>query len=225
MRPLLFLLFLFASYSSVYSQQVTVTATTNKKAIDAILKNEQAKTGANKAYFDEDRKCRGLIRSGEWAKAEVSCQSAILLAEKLPSEHILERSSARESLGVVYLWQRRPVEAISLFNKSLEISKPILDDSDAEKGDLYFLMGHAYRLLNDIHSASSYYEKAESTYRAAFVKIGDDEIRFPYGRTIKNIVEAHYDLMKSAGLIEDAERLRVRLEQVEKDFAKYLTNQ
>lgn len=224
MRSLLLILFHLVSISSVYSQQVSVTATTDNKAIDAILKKEREKTVANKAYFNEDRKCHDLFRSKELPKAEVSCQNAILLVEKLPREYVLERSSARESLGIVYLWLRRPVEAISLFNKSLDIGKPILDDSDAEKGDLYFLMGHAYRSLNDVQSASSYYKKAESTYRAAFAKIGDDEIRFPYGRTIKNIDQAHYDLVRSAGLIEDAEKLRARLEQVEKKFAKYLTN-
>ncbi len=220
-----FLLFaiLFCLASSVaYSQSVEVTATTNPAKVNAILKQERQKSEANRAYFAEDEKCRGLIRSHDWVNAEASCRTAILLVEKLPKEHILERSSARKALGVVQIWQRKPREAIVLFEKSLEIGKQVLDDSDAETGEIYFLKAQAYHRSKDVSMARSFYEKAEKTYRTAFIEIGDDEFRFPYGRAIRNIVEAHYLLLGSAGLAEEAEKLKTRLSQVEKDFAKYL---
>ena len=224
MKPLILFLIVLAEWTTSYSQEVTVRATTNKNEVEAILKKEREEARVNRAFFAEHDKCRGLLRAQEWAKAELSCRSAISLVDKLPREHVLERSSVRESLALALLWQRRPEEAILLLNRSLEISKSILDGSDAEKCDVYLLLGHAHRLLNDIQIARSYYERAEGTYRSAFVKIGDDEVRFPYGQRIKNIVEAHYDLVKSAGLVKEAEKLQGRLAQVEKEFAKYLIN-
>ncbi len=223
LRTTLVLGFIIVSNLTVaYSQKVTVKATTDKKEIAAILAKEREETRINQAYFAEHDRCRDFLRVQEWAKAESSCRAAITLVEKLPKEHLLERSSVRESLAIALLWQRRPEEAIGLLERSLEISKSILHDSDAEKGDVYLLLGHAYRSLNDIDHARSYYERAEKTYRLAFVQIGNDEIRFPYGARIKNIVEAHYNLVKSAGLVDDAEKLRIRLAQVEKEFPQYL---
>jgi tetratricopeptide (TPR) repeat protein len=221
-KPLSLFIRILSGITVSYSQKVTVSATTNKKEVEAILRKEREASRINQAFFAEDKKCRAFLRAREWIVAETSCRAAIVLVEQLPKEHILERSSIRLSLASSLLWQRRPEEAISLLNTAIEISKSILDDSDAEKGDIYLTMGHAHRLLVDVPAARSYYERAEATYRSAFVKIGEDDIRFAYGRYIKNVVEAHYALVKSEGLVAESEKLLARLAQVEKDFAKYL---
>ncbi|MEQ1762609.1 MAG: hypothetical protein ABL984_05610, partial [Pyrinomonadaceae bacterium] len=77
-------------------------------------------------------------------------------------------------------------------------------------------------LSNEIPSAQSFLERAEKTYRAAIIEIGDDDFRVSYSRRLKNAVEAHYLMMKSVGLVGEAEKLKDRLAQVEEEFAKYL---
>ncbi len=225
MRFLVLIVALVLSALTVSAQSVEVSATTDPKKVKEILARERQGSEENAAYFAEDERCRGFLRASEWTKAEASCRKAILLVEKLPKEHTLSKSSARKYLAVALLWQQNLKEAIGLLEKSLEIGRSVIDDSDAETGDIYFLMGQAYHLSKDVSAARSYYEKAEKTYRTAFSKIGDDEIRFPYGRRIWNIVEAHYSLVKSAGLGHEAEKLKDRLAQVKKEFAKYLSDQ
>lgn len=227
MKPLILfviIIIILLGLTASYSQEVTVRATTNKKEVEAILKKEQEEARVNRAFFTEHDRCRGLLRQQEWVKAEASCRAAITLVENLPKEHVLERSSVRATLAIAMLWQRRPEEAVLLLDRSLEIRKTVSDDTDADTGDLYFLLGQTHSLLNNMKAARSYYEKAESTYRAAFVEIGDDDFRVSYSRRLRNTVETHYNLVKSAGLVNEAEKLQVRLVQVEKEFAKYLIN-
>jgi tetratricopeptide (TPR) repeat protein len=222
MRSLVPLLMVLSCVTVIYTQEVTVTATTNQREIQRILSREREASRINQAYFSEDRVCRGFLAAKEWRKAEASCRKAIQLVEKLPKEHVLERSGSRASLAIALLWQKRPQEALPLLNKSLEIRKTEASDSDADTGDLYFLLGQTHRMLNDVLMARSLYERAESSYRAAFVEIDDEWLRASYARRLKNAVEAHYDLVESEGLFEDAENLKGRLNKLRSDFAKYL---
>lgn len=216
---------MFAAIAS-FSQEVTVTATTNPREIEKILRKEREEGRINRAFFSEQDRCRAFLKASEWLKAESSCRLAISLAEKLPANHLLERSSARASLGIALLLQRRPKEAIPLFDRAVEIRETYSSEPDADTADVYTFLGHAYRLSNDIQSARGFYDKAERMYRAAFVSIGDDsdEIRFSYPRRLRNALRSHYELLKSAGLVEEAEQLRLRLAEVEKEFAKYLND-
>ena len=222
---LLFLTILLLSSATIgLSQKVTVKATTDKKEVAAILANDREKNRANKSYFDEDEKCRSLLKARDWRGAETSCSRAVSLVEKLPAEHVLERSSSRADLAIALLEQGKPNEAILLLEKSVEIRIPRAGEADADTADLYFLLGGAYGLLSDVPTARSFYEKAENSYRAAFKEIGEDgdDIRFSYPRRMKRALQAHFELVKSAGLTEETEVLRARLADCEKTFAKYL---
>lgn len=222
MRFLVLIVALVLSALTVSAQSVEVSVATDPKKVKEILAKERQKSEENSAFFAEDERCRGFLRASEWTKAEASCRKAILLVEKLPKEHTLSKSSARKYLAVALLWQQNFGEAIELLEKSLEIGRPVIDDSDAETGDIYFLMGQAYHLSKNVSAARSYYEKAEKTYRTAFAEIGDDYFRFPYARKIKNIVEAHHHVLKSAGLADEAEKMRIHLAEMEREFARYL---
>lgn len=215
--------FLLVSTEMVaHSQTVDVTATTNKKQVEAILKKEREATRINQAYFAEDERCRNLIKASEWLKAEASCRVAITLVEKLPKEHILERSSSRLALAIALLYQRKAEEAIGLLNESLEIGKPVLDDTDAETGERYLFLGHAHRLAGDVEASVKYYTKAEMIYRTAFKEIGDDELRRPYVKSIIRILQAHIALLKSDGNDSAAALMEKRLTDAESEFNEYL---
>ncbi len=224
MRFLFFSFILFSSLLDGYSQKVEVTATTNKKEVGAILRKIGEEGRVNKAFFDENDKCRNFIRAREWVKAESSCRVAISLVEKLPKEHVLERSSARVSLAITLLWLRKTEEAISLLDKSLEIRKRDGDGSGVEFGEIYFLMAQAYHVKPDEAKAAEFYEKAETTVRAAFIDMGDDEggLRLRYPKLIQNILDAHIVLLEDNELHERSEVMRRRKTDFEKEFAKYL---
>jgi tetratricopeptide (TPR) repeat protein len=217
--------FLLAAIAS-YSQKVTVTATANQNEVEKILKKAREEGRINRAFFSEHDRCQAFLRKGEWLNAESSCRLAISFADKLPAGQLLERSGARASLGVALLGQKRPNEAIPLLNKAIQIRELYSKEPDADTADIYFFLGHAHRLSNDIQSARTNYERAERLYRAAFISIGDDgdEIRFSYPRRLRNTLLAHYDLLTSTGLVDEAEVVRVRLVEVEKEFAKYLND-
>lgn len=114
-----------------------------------------------------------------------------------------------------------------MFKRSIDIRLSRAGEADADTADIYSWLGTAYGLLGEVQSARSYFEKAESSYRAAFNEIGDDcdGIRFSYPRRMKTSLEIHYSVVKSAGLVDEAEILRSRLVDLEKEFVGYLSGQ
>lgn len=222
MKYLFFSLIFFLSSQAAFSQRVE--APTGKREINELLRKARQETKANKLYFAEDEKCRKLISAGNFVQAEASCRLSISLAEKLPVDRYLERSSAHLALAVVLLSQAKAAEAIPLLNQSLEIAKPIIDDTDAETGERYFLLGQANHQLGKINEAKEYYTKAENTYRTAFKEMGDSDIREFYPESIVNILEAHLILIRNVGLKEEAEKVEKRLAETKVEFAKFLEN-
>lgn len=229
MRYLFFSLIFFASLQPLFSQTVTVEVPTDKKIIAEILKQSREETAANKLYFAEADKCRKLVRTGSFAAAEASCRLAVSYAGRLPKDRYLERSSAYEALAYALLRQRKADEAILLLNKSLEAGKPVIDDTDAETGERYFLLGQSYHQLGKVNEAKDFYIKAERVYRTAITKIcgtdsDGDEICSPYPRAIANILEAHLILLRSAELHREAFEIEKRLIDLKAEFSKNLEN-
>lgn len=177
-----------------------------------------------KLYFAQDDECRKLYGEKDYFEAEKSCKLAVSIAEKLPQSRFMEKHAAYRMFGLTLLWQRKYDEAISNFNKALEVGKPKVDDTDAETGEVYYLLGQANHLLGRIEAAKDFYIKAENTYRTAFKEMGDSEIRGFYPKPIINILEAHLILVKDAGLTEEAGKIEKRLAETKIEFAKFLEN-
>lgn len=217
MKNILVISILFLSLQVSFGQEVL-----DQKEAERIYKESILEGKSSKAYFTEDEKCRKLFRARNYALAETSCRRSVSLAEKLPKSRYMEKHSAYKVLGVVLLWQRKAREAIQFLEKSLEIAKPNLDDTNAETGEVYFFLGQANHLLEKIEIAKGFYTKAESVYRFAFEGINADEIRFPYAKSITNILEAHLILLENAEMKDDAAQIEKRLTETKKEFAKYL---
>ena len=120
------------------------------------------------------------------------------------------------------LFQRRADDAIPLLNASLEIGKPILDDTDAETGERYLFLGHAHRLKGDAEVSAGYYTRAETTYRTAYKEIGDDFLRRSYARSIIIILEAHLSLFRSIGNESSAMIVEKKLSDAKVEFESSL---
>jgi tetratricopeptide (TPR) repeat protein len=217
-----FILLFFSGLQNACSQYVEIPK--SKEEAEKIIKRDQEESRRRNLYFDANEKCHDLINEKNFAQAEISCKRAISLAESLPKDSYLERKSAYESLAIVLLRQRRAEEAIPLLNKSLDVAKPVIDDTDAETGELYFWLGQANQQLGKVEIASDYYTKAENTYRTAFKEIEDDEIRQHYPKPILNILEAHLILLNKSGLKEESTKIEKRISETKLEFAKYLKN-
>jgi tetratricopeptide (TPR) repeat protein len=222
MKYLFWAFIFFVNLQAVFAQRVEVP--TSKREAEILLKKSREEARANKLYFAEDEKCRNLIRARNFAQAEISCRLAISLAEKLPKDRYLERSSAHLALAVVLLWQAKAEQAIPLLNRSLEIAKPFMDDTNAEMGERYFFLGQANHQLGKINEAKQYYDRAENTYRTAFREMGDSDIRELYPKPIVSILQAHLVLLNDAGLKEEAAKIEKRLAETKIEFAKFLEN-
>ena len=175
-----------------------------------------------KKYYAEHDKCRKLISEKKYDEAETSCRLVVSIAENLPRTRYMEKHSAYETLGVAFLRQHKSGEAIKYFDKSLEVGKTHLDDTDSETGEVYFLIGQANHLLEKVGIAKDFYTKAENAYRAAFKKIDAEELREYYPKPIINILETHLILLENAGLKDEAAKIEKRLAETKVEFAKYL---
>jgi tetratricopeptide (TPR) repeat protein len=224
MKPVISIVIILLGVTAAYSQEVTVSATTNKREVARILREGREAGQINRAFFDEHDRCRILLRAKEWGKAESSCRVAITKAERLPKEHVLERSSVRASLALALLWQKKYEEAILLLNKSVELRNTRSGNSDADTADLYYLLAQAHFLANELETARVNFDRAETVYRAAFVEMDDESLRASYSRRLRNALNTHYEALQNSGLVSEAEKVRLRLVQVEKDFATYLVD-
>lgn len=214
----IFMKYLILSLAILFSSQILFGQNTSEK----IKERDELKTA--KLYFAQDEKCRKLYSKKKDEETEAACNLAVSMAENLPKSRYMEKHSAYRMLGLTLLWQRKFEQAISYFNKALEIGKPMVDDNDAETGEVYYLLGQTHHLLGQTEIAKDFYIKAENTYRTAFKKMGDSEIRSFYPKPIINILEAHLILVKDSGLSEDIEKIEKRLEETKLEFAEFLEN-
>jgi len=219
------LVLLTLTFSQIYFGQEIL----DQKEAERVARESAQEMKTSKQYFAAHDKCRDLMKEKNYAQAEVSCRLAVSLAEKLPKSRSMEKHSAYKWLGYSLLWQTKATEAIAFAEKSLEVAKDRLDETNAETGEVYFLIAQANHLLGKTEVASNFYTKAEKVYRAAFVEIGGasvdgDEIRSPYPRAIKIILETHLIMTTNAGLKNESETIKKRLEEFKIVFAKYLEN-
>lgn len=213
---------------SLFAQNNFGQVVTDQKEAERVYKESVQESKISKQYFTEIDVCRNLLREENYIQAETSCRLAISIAEKFPKSRYMEKHSAYKTLGVTLLWQRKAREAISYFDKSLEVAKPDLDDSTAETGEVYFLIGQANHFLNKLDVARSYYTKAENVYHSAFKimrELDSEEFLLqPYVKAIRSILEAHLILLDNAEMENESAKVEKRLVNFKKEFAKFLEN-
>jgi tetratricopeptide (TPR) repeat protein len=198
-------------------------AVSDQKEAERIYKQAKEDDRISRLYFAEAEKCRTLLKMRSYADAEISCGKAVKLAEQFPTGRNLEKSTAYEYHGIAQLNQNRPEEALVDFDKARIAGKR--PENDADLGDNYFLTAQAHYLAHRPDKAREFLNKAESTIRAAFVEIDNDEIRWPYPKRIKKILETHIALLKNEGLTAEAAKMESRRDEFVKEFAKYLNEE
>jgi tetratricopeptide (TPR) repeat protein len=173
-------------------------------------------------YFAQSDRCRALMKERKWSEANTVCKTAVSIAEQLPATRAMEKYSAHKAMSYTAFYQKQNQAAIEYSNKALAAAKDEIDDTDSETGEIYFLLGAANHNLSNLERASEFFAKAEETYRKAFVKIDDDEIRQPYPQMIQNILLAH---LVTAEELEDKnkiEAIKKRLAELTQQYSKFL---
>lgn len=176
---------------------------------------------ARKYYAQSDR-CRALMKERKWSEADSVCKIAVSIAEQLPATRAMEKYSAYKAMSYTAIYQKQNQAAIEYSDKALAVAKNEIDDTDSETGEIYFLLGAANHNLWNLERASEFFAKAEETYRKAFVKIDDDEIRQPFPQMIENILRAHLVTAEELGDKNKTAAVKKRLAELKQQYPKFL---
>ncbi len=170
----------------------------------------QVEQKSNDDYFKREDECRNLLKAQKYAEAEASCESAVELAGKLPSERQNERRTANELAGEALLYERQFAEALSFFKSELAIGEASLKPTDAELGYAYHHVALGYHATGDPQKAQSYYEKAESTLRAAREHMDGDFFKNQYAKAIQSVLRDYIVLLQQTGQNDAAAKAQQR---------------
>jgi tetratricopeptide (TPR) repeat protein len=165
-------------------------------------------------FIGRQEECKGLLKAGEYGKAQVSCSSLVELAEKLPKERHLEKMSAFELAGHAMLYQKKFDAALSLFRNELAIGEASLRSTDAELGYAYHHVGLAYYSLGNFHEALYFYQKSEFTLRAAREHIDSEPLKNQYAKDIKGVLREYIVILRQAGQGDAASQAQGRADAI-----------
>lgn len=180
---------------------------------------DQIKLG--RMFFAQDEKCRGLLREERWKDAEAACRESVRLADRFADHRELEKLTAYAGLANAMAGQRRYAEAVGLYKRAIEVSRPRLGDTDAEVGGLYLNIALAHHNMRDPNAAREWYRKAEKTYRAAYSGIDEAEVTAEmskmkglYLQVLRRVFEFHLRAAEEAGDEADAAEVKKKLAEL-----------
>jgi TonB family protein len=161
--------------------------------------NYEAEQKSNHDYFEREDECRHLLKAQQYAEGEASCKSAVELAEKLPSERQNERRTANELAGEALLYEKKFAGALTFFKFELAIGEASLKPTDAELGYAYHHVALGYHATGDPQKAQGYYEKADSTLRAAREHMDGDFFKNQYAKALRSVLRDYIVLLQQTG--------------------------
>jgi TonB family protein len=172
----------------------------------------------NDNYFKREEECRDLLKAKKYVEAEASCKSAVELAEKLPAERQNERRTANELAGEALLYEKQFAEALTFFKNELAIGEASLQPTDAELGYAYHHVALVYHATGDPQKAQSYYEKAESTLRAAREHMDGEFFKNQYAKAIQSVLRDYIILLQQTGQEDAAAKAQQRADVIAKEL-------
>jgi TonB family protein len=165
-------------------------------------------------YFEEEHKCRGLLKEQRYEEAAASCKSAVKIADRLPEHRALEKSGAYEHVGYSLLNLKQFPEALESFTRSYEIGKTVLKESDAETGYAYVNLGMVNHLLGNIDKARDFYDRAEKILRQAYKDIELEDARQEYVRVLTRVLQYRLVIAENSGDAKEIEEIKKRMAKI-----------
>lgn len=157
-------------------------------------------------YYPAFQKCYDLLRKQKYIEAETKCSETVKLADQLPPQRVLERSSSREFLANSLLDQRKISESIPIYEKALEIRATTQGhDDDADFAWDNVNLARAYFLDGQLDRADPLYARAVTVFEAAIVALPDMKDRYTDG--LKQTLQEYAKLKDARGEPERAGEL------------------
>ncbi len=153
----------------------------------------------NNAYFAKDRECRSQISSRDYAEAVTTCKSSVELAEKLPPERALERTSAYADEGWALMGRHEYSEALDYFKKEVALDEKSLNPYDVELGYGYHHLGIGLLANGDLKGALENYQKAIHTVELARQHINSKFLAWEYTKSLKKLLAEYSELLLRSG--------------------------
>lgn len=172
----------------------------------------ESESAVRDKYFRVEDECRGLVKSAKYAEAEPKCRQAVEISENLPKEVVLERSGALSMLANAIYLQRRFSEAISLYERALELDKGYRKPDDADLGSDYANLGRTYGATGNLSKADEFYGMAVSTFRAAIKSL--PSMYENYSRRLQGTLNQYAQLKDAEGQTEAASALRKQASEI-----------
>jgi hypothetical protein len=98
---------------------IRVRTTIELRFPDRMPKGEQT---AREAFFPAEDKCRQLVNEQNYSDGEKACSEAVDLSNKLPSDAILERSTAQSLLGNALILEGKTDESLLHYQEALRLA-------------------------------------------------------------------------------------------------------
>jgi hypothetical protein len=170
---------------------------------------------AREKYYAERAKCRDLIKSRRWKKAEIVCTALIPTAKKFGDfDRELVESAAHQLSGHVMMGQRRYRAALDHYQRAHDVVRARLTEEDGELGQLYGDIAAAHHALRELDKARELYRKSEKTYWLAIADIDDERFERQYRAELKKILELHRSAAEQAGALWEVEEIKKELERL-----------
>jgi tetratricopeptide (TPR) repeat protein len=154
-----------------------------------------------------------LAKEGRSVEAEKKCNEAVVLADQLPQNRVLERSSARTFLGHALFQQHRFAEALPLYQKAVEIRKNYENSgSDADFASENANLARVYAALGQFDKADDFYSNAVTIFGAAIVSL--PTMKENYVARLKQVLLEYSKLKMDRGQQDEAAKLQEKAVQL-----------
>ena len=157
-----------------------------------------------------EEQCRALISQAQYTEAEAKCREAVAVSQRLPSDIVLEKSSAQTQLGHAIFLQKRYAEAIPYYEAALKLDQGYREPDDADLASDYENLGRAYAFHGQLSQADGLYSSAVSTFEAAIA--GLPGMKDNYTRRLKRTLNEYAQLKELEGDNTAAAALRKKAE-------------
>lgn len=168
-----------------------------------------AEEKALKDYYPAFHICYQMVRDGKNSDAEKKCSEAVSLSDALPANRIIERSNSRTFLAHSLVAEKRPEEAIPLYEKALEIARGVEhSDRDADFASDHANLARAYFQIGKLDKADVLYGQSITIFEAAIVAL--PEMRENYTARLKRTLLECAKVKNARGEVDDAKALEQR---------------
>lgn len=179
-------------YKPFLANGQAVTVSTTVEWIVGTAKHATVEEKALQDYYPAFESCYKLAKESKSVEAEKKCNEAVVLADQLPQNRVIERR-----------------EALPLYEKAVEIRKNYENSgSDADFASENANLARAYAALGQFDKADDFYSNAVTIFEAAIASLPD--MKENYVARLKQVLLEYSKLKADRGQQDEATKLQGR---------------